>query len=171
MGYNIEYRGRFEFSKTIDDGVYEYLRDFAKTRHMKREMSKSEGYGVYGEFYLAPNEFYQDITFLNLIKEGKDPSNYLQKEYRILDQNNPPPTQPGLWCHWIPTEDHKGLEWNRSEKFYNGKEWLEYLIKNFIAPRGYFLNGSVQVVDLDKREYPNQICELNVIQNEVKVVF
>ncbi|BAY38077.1 hypothetical protein NIES2111_24210 [Nostoc sp. NIES-2111] len=48
---------------------------------------------------------------------------------------------PTYYCQWILTEDRHGLEWDKKEKFYYGKEWLIYLIKNFIEPWGYKLNG------------------------------
>ncbi|TWU00589.1 hypothetical protein Pla108_15410 [Botrimarina colliarenosi] len=50
---------------------------------------------------------------------------------------------PTYYCQWIPTEDRAGLEWDKNEKFYHGKEWLEYLIERFIEPWGYKLNGEV----------------------------
>lgn len=48
---------------------------------------------------------------------------------------------PAHYCQWIPTEDLGGLEWDKVEKFYYGKEWLVYLIETFIKPWGYTLNG------------------------------
>ena len=50
---------------------------------------------------------------------------------------------PGIWCQWIINIDKK-LEWNGAEKFYNYIEWLEYLIKNIFAPRGYKLDGRIR---------------------------
>lgn len=50
---------------------------------------------------------------------------------------------PGVWCQWIPTEDGKGLEWDGNEKFYDYINWLKYLIKEVIKPRGFVLNGEV----------------------------
>ncbi|QDU30494.1 hypothetical protein ETAA8_56340 [Anatilimnocola aggregata] len=60
------------------------------------------------------------------------------------DDGNPggegmPPT---YYCQWIPSADGRQLEWDKNEKFYFGKEWLEYLIQRFIAPWGYQLNGA-----------------------------
>lgn len=50
---------------------------------------------------------------------------------------------PGIWCQWIINSDNK-LEWNGAEKFYNYIEWLEYLIKNIFASRGYKLDGRIR---------------------------
>lgn len=48
---------------------------------------------------------------------------------------------PTYYCQWVATKDRTGLEWDKNEKFYHGKEWLVYLIENFIKPWGYTLNG------------------------------
>lgn len=50
---------------------------------------------------------------------------------------------PGGYCQWEPTEDGLHLQWDGIEKFYNYVEWLEYTIKNVLAPKGYVLSGSV----------------------------
>ena len=56
---------------------------------------------------------------------------------------NPDPELPGFWCDWVPSEDKKCIIWDGSEKFYSYIEWLKYLIKNFLEPSGYVLNGKV----------------------------
>ncbi|TWT88802.1 hypothetical protein Mal64_22900 [Pseudobythopirellula maris] len=48
---------------------------------------------------------------------------------------------PTYYCQWVPTEDRSGLEWDKNEKFIFGEEWLEYLIKKYLSPWGYTLNG------------------------------
>lgn len=62
-----------------------------------------------------------------------------EDENRNPGGNGKPST---YYCQWIPTEDRMGLEWDKNEKFYFGKEWLVYLIENFIKPWGYKLNGA-----------------------------
>lgn len=81
---------------------------------------------------------------------------------------------PNYYCQWVPTEDRQGLEWDRAEKFYHGKEWLEYLIAEFIQPWGYTLNGEspwyiddfqeagiLKVTDNVVSEEPADINEIN----------
>ena len=34
----------------------------------------------------------------------------------LIDYNRSPHTQPGLWCHWIPTANGKAIEWDESFK-------------------------------------------------------
>lgn len=128
MGYTTEFIGRFELDRPLDDELFEYLNDFSETRRMARNFPNGE-YGVEGEFYV----------------DGSDSNTFGAKpDDNVIDYNTPPKTQPGLWCDWAPTDDGKGIEWNGREKFYNYVEWLEYIIANFLAPKGYVLNGQVQ---------------------------
>jgi hypothetical protein len=61
----------------------------------------------------------------------------------IIDYNESPKTQPGLWCQWVPSEDGKYIEWSGMEKFYYYTEWLNYIIEHFLKLWGYTLNGVV----------------------------
>jgi hypothetical protein len=61
----------------------------------------------------------------------------------ILNYNNPPRTQPGLWCQWVIDEDESKLQWNGGEKFYDYVQWMHYLIDHFFAPWGYSLSGNI----------------------------
>jgi hypothetical protein len=49
----------------------------------------------------------------------------------------------GYHCDWAPTKDGIAIEWNGSEKFYDYGEWLEYLLREFLVPWGYTVNGKV----------------------------
>ncbi len=61
----------------------------------------------------------------------------------VLDYNEPPEGQPGLWCQWVPDQTGEHIEWDGNEKFYGYVPWLRYLIEHFLAPWGYMLNGEV----------------------------
>lgn len=54
---------------------------------------------------------------------------------------NPDEGQPGLWCQWVPNEFGTAIIWDEGEKFYNYIEWLNYIIKHFLQPWQYNLNG------------------------------
>jgi hypothetical protein len=41
---------------------------------------------------------------------------------------------PEFSCNWEATEDGTAIEWNGEEEFYNADEWMEFIIKNFLAP-------------------------------------
>ena len=124
MGYTTDLYGKLKFNKqlTVDD--LNFLKKFADTRRMARNVGSE--YGVEGEFYVeGGGDFGQE------------------RDETIIDYNRPPKTQPGLWCQWVPTEDGWHLEWDGNEKFYNYVEWLEYLIEKILAPKGYVLNGTI----------------------------
>ena len=54
----------------------------------------------------------------------------------IEDYDNPPDTQPGLWCHWNYKERGEGfksrgfIEWDGNKNANNHIEWIKYLIDN-----------------------------------------
>ena len=123
MGYSTIFSGNFFLNKPLDDVTYNFLKKLSETRRMARRVDAK--YGVEGEFYVDGNgDGFRDATVINI--------------------NRQPKTQPGLWCHWVPTEDRLHIEWNGAEKFYNYIEWMEYLISKVLAPRGYVVNGDVK---------------------------
>lgn len=156
MGYTTEFDGSFTLNKPLDEKTQTYLENFASTRRMKRDpkvlealgFGPSESFGVDGEFFV--NE--------------KDLKDYGQtKDESILDYNEPPRTQPGLWCQWVPTEDGTAIEWDGVEKFYNAAEWIEYLVTNILAPRGYVVNG---VVDASGEDF-SDLWHIEIVDNVV----
>jgi hypothetical protein len=125
MGYTTNFRGKFELNKPLDKETLDFLQKLNKTRRMARKLPQQ--YGVEGEFYVdGGGDFGQ----------AREPS--------IIDYNRPPKTQPGLWCQWRPSDDGTCIEWDGGEKFYRYVEWLQYIIKNFLAPKRYVLNGEVE---------------------------
>jgi len=124
MGYTTDFNGVFKLNKKLDAETHAFLTKFNETRRMARNV---QGYGIEGEFYV-------------------DANGHAGQEHTpdIIDYNRPPKTQPGLWCKWIPTHDGMGIEWDGGEKFYDYVTWIEYIIKNFLAPKGYKLTGLMQ---------------------------
>jgi hypothetical protein len=139
MGYTTEFKGFFELDRALTKDHLAYLEMFASVRHMKRDPIKCETLpdpyreavglpiGVEGEYFVGGQGY-----------AGQD------RDTSVIDYNNEPSTQPGLWCQWIPLSDGTGIEWDGNEKFYNYVEWLQYLIEHFLKPWGYTLNGNVQ---------------------------
>lgn len=72
---------------------------------------------------------------------------------------------PGLYCQWVPTEEGDAIEWDGHEKFYDYIDWIEYLIKEFIDPWGYVLNGEVEWTGED----PRDIGKIEIKDNKVTV--
>jgi hypothetical protein len=133
MGYTTEFKGRFLLNKPLEKDHYDYLVKFNETRRMARDLSRlpktpelNKNFGIDGEFYVdGTGDFGQD------------------HDASIIDYNKPPVTQPGLWCHWRPTKDRKGFEWDGTEKFYRYREWMKYILKNFLIPKEYDIVGKV----------------------------
>ena len=146
MGYTTDFKGGFEINKPLSEQLKNYLTKFSETRRMKRKLD--DKFGVEGEFYVDGGGF-----------GGQD------RESNIIDYNSPPKTQPGLWCQWIPNEDGTEIVWDGGEKFYNYVKWLKYIIKNFLEPEGYVLNGEVKF----QGEYYNDNGVIVVRDNKVEI--
>lgn len=128
MGYTTDFSGRFKLNKPLDAELLTFLQKFNRSRRMKLRVGPE--FGVEGEFYVQ----HADDAYAGQI-EHNDP--------RVIDYNTPPKTQPGLWCQWEPSEDGQYIQWDGGEKFYCYIEWIQYLITNFLAPKGYTLTGDV----------------------------
>jgi hypothetical protein len=154
MGYTTEFKGGFIFDKLLDKDTNKLLDGLATTRRMARNVDPK--YGVDGEFYVDGPGFYgQDHT--------ED----------IITYNDPPRTQPGLWCQWevrrLTLKSGKEVDvlvWNEGEKFYHYISWLNYLIEKVIAPAGYILNGEA----IWFGEEVNDIGVITITNNNIKVI-
>jgi hypothetical protein len=56
------------------------------------------------------------------------------------------------------------IEWDTGEKFYSYIEWLEYIIYNFLAPKGYVLNGSVEWYGEDRADVGTIVVKSNIVR-------
>jgi hypothetical protein len=125
MGYHTDFRGSFRLDKQLSPEIKEYLTKLANTRRMGRKTD--DEFGIEGEFFTDGTGF-----------KGQDSGG------NVINGNEPPVTQPSLWCQWIPTGDGLEIEWDGGEKFYNYTEWIYYIINKILKPNGYTLNGSVR---------------------------
>ena len=107
MGYTTEFEGQVSVAPPLNAAEIAYLRKFNETRRMHR---------ANGPYYLGAGFFGQD------------------REDDIIDYNEPPSGQPGLWCRWTPTDDGSAIEWDGGEKFYYAEEWMRYIIVHFLCP-------------------------------------
>ena len=138
MGYDTDFIGSFDIDKPLDKETQKILKGLNQTRHMKRDTIKLakrleittneciEKYGEEGEYYFIHDKKYDDTA-----------------HYDIIDYNNPPSSQPGLWCKWYYNEDENIIEWDGCEKFYEYIDWIKYIIENILEPKDYKLNGCV----------------------------
>lgn len=139
MGYTTDFVGAISITPTLSKNQIKYIQAFNESRRMKRD-SKIVGTmndpireaallptcGVEGEYFVSGHG-----TF----GQAKDAS--------VVNANQPPGSQPGLWCQWTVDDEGKVLIWDEGEKFYCYTEWLEYLIEHFFKPWGKELNGSI----------------------------
>ncbi len=144
MGYTTEFEGEFQLNKKLDDELHTFLKKFSETRRVKRKLPPE--YGVEGEFFVE-----------GLGYRGQDP------DHSVVDGNNPPRTQPSLWCGWIPSDDGMTIQWDGGEKFYSYHEWIVYVVQNFLAPKGYELRGSVAYQGEEETDYGTLIMTNNVL--------
>lgn len=138
MGYTTDFTGSFQLDKPLTAAQVAYLERFCRTRRMARRADVTEKMpdpvrlavglpiGIEGEYYVGAVADYRQ-------EHAPDIANY----------NNPPKTQPGLWCQWVPNDLGTEIEWDGGEKFYDYAEWLKYIIDNFLKPWGLVLNGEV----------------------------
>lgn len=155
MGYSTELIGRFNLDRKLEDAHYEYLCAFSNTRRMIRNSMKMLEY----------DDPIRDNADMSVGVEGCFCVNDIKND-GVIDYNRPPFGQPGLWCHWIPTEDREGIEWNGAEKFYDYVEWIEYIIEYFLDSWGYKLNGVVHWKGKD----PSDIGTIFITDNKVEVI-
>ncbi len=136
MGYTTIFDGKFHLNKRLLDSQAIYLLEFCRTRRIKRNPAILQN---------IPDPAREAVN----LPVGEEGCYFVNEkwdedsEISVVDYNRPPKTQPGLWCQWIPTADGGGIKWNGTEKFYYYVEWLQYIIKNFLEPWGYVLNGEV----------------------------
>lgn len=167
MGYTTEFEGSFVFEEKLTDEMIQYINRFSSTRRMKRNVEKiKETYsdwknlsfngdlGENGEYFVGDSDWALD-RFSRDVRS--DPS--------IIDYNEPPAKQPGLWCQWVVSLNGKYLEWDGNEKFYDYVEWLEYLINHFFTPSNIFMNGSV----IWRGEDVEDIGKITVEHNKITV--
>lgn len=125
MGYTTDFYGSFKLNKKLDSKTKRFLQKLNETRRMKRKLPPK--YGIEGEFFVDGHGFM-----------GQDDDD------TVIDHNQPPITQPSLWCSWRPNDEGTEIAWDGSEKFYCYIEWIRYLIVSVLAPANYVLNGTVE---------------------------
>lgn len=155
MGYTTEFYGRLMVEPPFNESEINYIEKFNMTRRMKRELGPYfvDGTGDYGQ--------------------GDDSD--------VLDHNNPPEDQPGLWCKWLSTADGKFIEWDGNEKFYDSMEWMEYLIDNFVKSEAlaigcpgfenftfdHVVNGEIEAQGEDSDDHWQLVVRDNIVSKEV----
>lgn len=153
MGYTTNFSGEFVLSEDLSLPQERYLRALSDTRRMKRDpviagslpdplrVAVDLPIGEEGCYFVGGGGF-----------AGQD------RDSSILDYNEPPRGQPGLWCQWEPSSGGSSIVWNGAEKFYNYLEWLRYLLDHFLLPWGYELTGEVDWSGEDPSDQGKIVC-------------
>jgi hypothetical protein len=165
MGYTTDFVGEFKFNRPLEAVHREYLFRLSDTRRMKRNAVIAESLpdplriavglpiGVDGEYFVGVPVTKRDHW------GGLD-----DKDASVINYNDEPSTQPGLWLQWEPNEDGTTLRWNGAEKFYFYIEWLQYLIDNFFVRWNYTISGRVNWQGEEKQDQGIIIVKDNIIK-------
>ncbi len=133
-GYDTQFAGEFRLNKTLSPELHEYLKYFSARRRVKWE-NLPEEFGTDGEYYYeGMRDSVSEYMF------GKKVSEY--SPVKVVGFKCPDP-QPNNWCNWIPAKDGNKIVWNTRKNFNDYVNWLKYIIDNFLASRGYILNGKM----------------------------
>lgn len=137
MGYSTSFTGKFTCTPALNSDQVAYLKALCATRRMQRKgasklpdpLRKAVGLpiGDEGEYFVGGTGW-----------AGQD------HDDTIVEYNTPPVGQPGLWCHWEPTDDGKFIKWNGAEKFYRYDTWIRYINEHFLKTWGVKLSGDVK---------------------------
>lgn len=88
------------------------------------------------------------------------------------DERHDSDKYPSHYCQWKPSSDGWSIEWDEVEKFYSYVEWIEWLIKNWFAPKGYILNGEVEWEGEEQGDVGKIIIKDNVVTTKTgKIVY
>lgn len=91
----------------------------------------------YGEIKIEPPILTKHANTINRFADIRHEDNPL-KEYGVRTT-----AWADYYCQWV-INSKGNLEWDRGEKFYNYRQWLQYLIDKFFQPWGYKLNGQIE---------------------------
>lgn len=160
MGYETNFSGAFKITPQLEEKHRAYLDAFGSTRRMRRnpkitatmedKLREAVGLpvGPEGDFYVG---------------DTKDLGQNHTSD--IVDYNNEPSAQHGLWCGWSPNEEGTEL-YAQDGKNYSYIEWLKYIVENFLTPWGYSLTGEVEWSGRQNGD----MGKIKVTDNKVKVL-
>ena len=138
MGYTTDFDGSMEINPPLTPERVSYINQFSGTRRMKRDPEKASK---------LPDPLREAVG----LPIGEDGCYFVggagfagqDKDDSIVEYNQAPSIQPGLWCHWVVSEDGRTLDWDYGEKFYAYEDWLNYIQDHFLNPWGSKLNGKI----------------------------
>ena len=112
MGYTTTFEGSFAVTPALSPMHADYVRDFSSSRRLKRDpvlaalvddpVSSRARCGL----PIGPEGAY-------MARPGRDGFGQ-EHDHSVIDYNNPPEGQPGLWCNWTASDDGAAIEWARA---------------------------------------------------------
>ncbi len=164
MGYTTDFSGKFTVTPTMKPEHVAYINKFSESRRYKRVAAIVEKWD--DPIRIAVGlPIGEDAGFYVNADRYESPMKNREPKNGIVDYNDPPTGQPGLWCQWIATDDGNSIEWDQGEKFYNYEAWLKYIIENFLKPWGYTLNGDVEWYGDDREDIGKLAVKDNVVKS------
>ena len=132
MGYDTAFYGRFAVTPALKPEHLAYLTAFAETRHVSHNPGQlatvADPVREAVKLPLGPEGMFFVGKLENADLRGREECTRL----------------PGLYCHWVPTGDGRGIEWDGTEKFDNYVEWMRFQLNTFLLPWGYSVSGTVE---------------------------
>jgi len=165
MGYSTDFTGMISITPSITQEHADYINKFTENRRQKWCMDIIEKredslrievglpIGMEGEFFTGADN-------------GQFGCCGQEHSAAVLDSNNPPASQPSLWCGWEIDKDASGLQWDGGEKFYNYIEWLQYMIDNFFKRWNYVLDGEIEWEGEERDDIGIIIVSNNVVETK-----
>jgi len=173
MGYTTDFTGEFLLNKPLDEETAALLNGLATTRRMKRDIVK-----LAEMLEITPAEALEKYKAEGQLYYNPDSTQHGQEQdISIVEYNYPPQAQPGLWLQWQYNPngeygDKPSISWDGGEKFYYYVEWLKYIIKMILEPKGYTLNGEVTWVGEDSSDHGKLIVKDNQVSTKTgKIVY
>jgi hypothetical protein len=137
MAYRTTFSGVFVLDRALAPHHLAYLDAFARHAHPRRDAYLAEAepdpLRIAAGLPVGPEGAF--VLGLGHDVENEDPS--------VIDPDAPASGVPTLRCHWVPTDDGRGMQWDGDAAFYDYVEWLTYVIGQLLAPWGYQLHGEI----------------------------
>lgn len=125
MGYTTDFKGKISINPPLSEKERDYINAFSASRRVNRHSGP----------YFVEDTYSGHLFLQGATQDTQEVKAFKQKMVKdIIDNNNPPEGQPGLWCQWVASADGKYLHWDGGEKFYAADQWMAYLVHHFIGP-------------------------------------
>lgn len=107
------------------------------------------------------------LDHFNALNVAADVRYDAARRYACIFVHTPPDSN---YCYWRPAVDGWSIkdDWDREGTRYDYVEWLEWLIKEYLSPWGYKLNGRVDAFEEGDGVKP-EVWGIFVRDNEVRV--